>query len=212
VLDFATSIVAEGKVLVASQGGKKIPEGALIGADGTPSGDPHLLYGDYTPTGPRDHSKGTGAIQAFGDHKGSGLAFMCEMLGGSLAGNGATDPKRGRFANGMLSFYVDPKVFDPDGFFPKDVARYVAFVKSSRPASDGGRDPACRASPRRACARSAWPRACRCPTTPGPPSSRPRARSGRRRAAHSNRPFCRPRQGRPAVVLLITATWVCITR
>ena len=84
VLDFATSIVAEGKVLVASQGGKKIPDGALIGPDGKPSGDPHLLYGDYTPTGPRDHSKGTGAIQAFGDHKGSGLAFMCEMLGGSL--------------------------------------------------------------------------------------------------------------------------------
>ena len=31
LLDFATSIVAEGKVLVASQGGKKVPEGALIG-------------------------------------------------------------------------------------------------------------------------------------------------------------------------------------
>src|SRR5262245_16145639 len=80
VLDFATSIVAEGKVLVASQGGKKVPDGALVGLDGKPSSDPHLLYGDYTPTGPRDHSKGTGAIQAFGDHKGSGLALMCELL------------------------------------------------------------------------------------------------------------------------------------
>ena len=118
VLDFATSVVAEGKVLVASQGGKKLPDGALIGPDGKLSSDPHLLYGDYTPTGPRDHSKGTGAIRAFGDHKGSGLAFMCELLGGSLSGNGATDPKRGRFANGMLSFYVDPKVFDPDGLLP----------------------------------------------------------------------------------------------
>ena len=129
VLDFATSIVAEGKVLVASQGGKKVPDGALIGPDGKPSADPHLLYGDFTPTG---------AIQAFGDHKGSGLAFMCEMLGGSLSGNGATDPKRGRFANGMLSFYVDPKVFDPEGFFPADIAKYVAFVKSSKPATAGG--------------------------------------------------------------------------
>jgi uncharacterized oxidoreductase len=137
ILDFATSIVAEGKVLVASQGGKKVPDGALIGPDGKPSADPHLLYGDYTPTGPRDHSKGRGAIQAFGDHKGSGLAFMCEILGGSLTGNGATDPKRGRFANGMLSFYIDPRVFDPSGFFPKDIAKYVEFVKSSRPASAG---------------------------------------------------------------------------
>ncbi len=137
VLDFATSIVAEGKVLVTSQGGKKLPEGALIGPDGKPGNDPHLLYGDYTPTGPRDHSKGTGAIRAFGDHKGSGLAFMCEILGGSLSGTGATDPKRGRFANGMLSFYVDPKVFDAEGFFPTDIAKYVAFVKGSKPATPG---------------------------------------------------------------------------
>ena len=63
---------------------------------------------------------------------------MCELLGGSLSGNGATDPKRGRFANGMLSFYVDPKVLDPAGFFPTDIARYVDFVKSSKPASAGG--------------------------------------------------------------------------
>jgi uncharacterized oxidoreductase len=138
ILDFATSVVAEGKVLVASQGGKKVPDGALIGPDGQPSADPHLLYGDYTPTGPRNHAQGTGAIRAFGDHKGSGLAFMCEMLGGSFSGNGATDPKRGKFANGMLSFYVDPKVFDPDGFFPTDVAKYVDFVKSSRPTTAGG--------------------------------------------------------------------------
>jgi len=137
VLDFATSIVAEGKVLVASQGGKKVPEGALIGPDGQPSNDPHLLYGDYTPTGPRNHAHGAGAIRAFGDHKGSGLAFMCEMLGGSFSGNGATDPKRAKFANGMLSFYLDPKVFDPEGFFPKDIAKYVAFVKSSRPTTPG---------------------------------------------------------------------------
>ncbi|WIM13480.1 malate/lactate/ureidoglycolate dehydrogenase [Enhydrobacter sp.] len=138
ILDFATSVVAEGKVLVASQGGKKVPDGALIGPDGQPSADPHLLYGDYTPTGPRDHSKGKGAIRAFGEHKGSGLAFMCELLGGSLSGTGATDPGRGRFANGMLSFYVDPKVLDPQGFFPKDIARYVDFVRSSRPATAGG--------------------------------------------------------------------------
>jgi uncharacterized oxidoreductase len=37
----------------------------------------------------------------------------------------------------MLSFYIDPKVLDPSGFFPKDVARYVEFVKSSRPATEG---------------------------------------------------------------------------
>src|SRR5262249_7793491 len=90
VLDFATSVVAEGKVLVASQGGKKIPDNALIGLDGKMSADPHLLYGDYTATGPRQAGKGTGAIRAFGEHKGSGLALICELLGGSLTGMKAT--------------------------------------------------------------------------------------------------------------------------
>ena len=90
VLDFATSIVAEGKVLVASRGGKKLPKGALIDADGTLSEDPAVLYGPHSAEGPRDHTKGTGAIRAFGEHKGSGLAFICELLGGALTGTGAT--------------------------------------------------------------------------------------------------------------------------
>jgi uncharacterized oxidoreductase len=137
VLDFATSIVAEGKVLVASQGGKKVPDDALIGPDGAMSGDPHLLYGDYTPDSPRVHRHGKGAIRAFGEHKGSGLAFMCELLGGALTGNGATQDGR-PFANGMLSFYIDPKVIDPSGFFGPEVARYTDYVKASRPATTDG--------------------------------------------------------------------------
>ena len=137
VLDFATSIVAEGKVLVASQGGKKLPDNALVDINGTMSTDPHLLYGDYTPTGPRDHSNGRGAIRAFGEHKGSGLALMCELLGGSLTGMTATGEGR-RFGNGMLSFYVDPKVVDPEAMFPQDVARYIAYFKSAKPDTLGG--------------------------------------------------------------------------
>ena len=91
VLDFATSIVAEGKVLVASRGGKKLPKGALIDADGTlERGSGGAVWAAYTPDGPRDHTKGTGAIRAFGEHKGSGLAFICELLGGALTGTGAT--------------------------------------------------------------------------------------------------------------------------
>ena len=136
VLDFATSIVAEGKVLVASQGGKKIPPDALIGPDGRVSDDPHLLYGDYTPAGPRDHRKGAGAIRAFGEHKGSGLALMCEVLGGALSGTGCTSPER-RFANGMFSIYVDPLRVDPAGLFPDEVLRYVAYVKGARTARPG---------------------------------------------------------------------------
>ena len=137
VLDFATSVVAEGKVLVASQGGKKIPAEALIGPDGEMSGDPTMLYGEHTPTGPRDFRQGRGAIRAFGDHKGSGLALMCEILGGALTGNGCASLERPS-ANGMFSLYVDPARIDPAGFFPGEAARYVDHVKRAAPARPGG--------------------------------------------------------------------------
>jgi hydroxycarboxylate dehydrogenase B len=132
VLDFATSIVAEGKCLVASRGGKKLPEGALIDSDGTLSDDPHVLYGPYTPDGPRDHTAGTGAIRAFGEHKGSGLAFICELLGGALTGTGATAANR-RFANGMLAFYIDPRVVDVSNVFDGEMTRYVDFIRATKP-------------------------------------------------------------------------------
>jgi len=139
VLDFATSVVAEGKVFVASQGGKKLPENALINLDGTMSADPRVLYGDYGPAGLRRAGNGKGAIRAFGDHKGSGLALMCELLGGSLTGMTATGEGRGAFnGNGMLSFYVNPAVIDPEGVFPADVSRYVAYFKSAKPVMPGG--------------------------------------------------------------------------
>jgi uncharacterized oxidoreductase len=136
ILDFATSVVAEGKVMVASRGGKKLPPDALIGADGKEGDDPHLLYGDYEPGGERNPQAGPGAIRAFGDHKGSGLAFMCELLGGALTGTGATRHGR-RFANGMLSFYVDPARLDVDHMFAGEVERYMDFVKKSKPIKPG---------------------------------------------------------------------------
>ena len=91
---FRNLAVAEGKVNVASHGGKTLPPDALIGPDGAFSGDPALLYGPLTAEGTRDHTRGAGAIRAFGEHKGSGLALLCELLGVSLTGNGATEPDR----------------------------------------------------------------------------------------------------------------------
>jgi uncharacterized oxidoreductase len=133
ILDFATSLVAEGKVLVASQGGKKLPADALVSADGRPSGDPRELYGDYDAgSGSRDHKKGSGALRAFGDHKGSGLALMCELLGGALTGNGASNPET-RWSQGMFSFYVDPERIDPENLFPAELSRFIAYVKSTKP-------------------------------------------------------------------------------
>src|ERR1700733_15189635 len=131
VLDFATSLVAEGKVNVASHGGKPLPSHALIGPDGAFSGDPTLLYGSLTADGARDHRHGAGAIRAFGEHKGSGLALLCELLGGSLTGNGATEPDR-KFSNGMFSLYLDPSQIDPSHVFDADMTRYLDWFRQGK--------------------------------------------------------------------------------
>ena len=132
ILDFATSLVAEGKVMVASQGGKALPTDALVTADGELTGNPEALYGAYGPGPARNHKQGTGALRAFGEHKGSGLALMCELLGGALTGNGASDPDK-RWSQGMFSIYIDPRVVDPAGFLPDDMSRFLDYVKATRP-------------------------------------------------------------------------------
>ncbi|MCX7228209.1 MAG: Ldh family oxidoreductase [Burkholderiales bacterium] len=67
-----------------------------------------------------------------GGHKGSGLAAMCELLGGVLTGTGiATDD--GPVRNGMLSVFIDPAKLDPEGRFDAEVARFVEGLRGSRP-------------------------------------------------------------------------------
>jgi uncharacterized oxidoreductase len=141
ILDFATSYVAEGKVLVASNGGKPVPEDSLIGPDGRHTGDPRVLYGEIEGTMARDARKGLGAIRAFGEHKGSGLAFMCEMLGGALTGNGTAGPfventgKARRFHNGMLSIYLAPRFFGSPEAFEQAAETYIDYVRAAKPAA-----------------------------------------------------------------------------
>ena len=141
LLDFATSLVAEGKVLVAANGGKPVPHGALIGPDGALSSDPRTLYGPIEGTHVRDPGNGEGALRAFGEHKGSGIAFMCEILAGCFTGSPTAGPvpggKRGGIVNGMLSFYLRPDHFG-GRHFAAVAADYAAYVKASRPDRPGG--------------------------------------------------------------------------
>lgn len=141
VHDFATSLVAEGKVLVASNGGKPLPEGSLIRPNGQQTTDPAALYGPLVKGALRDPANGEGALRAFGDHKGSGIAFMCEILAGVLTGGGTSGPiaggKRGRISNGMFSIYLDPNHFGAADFAAR-AADYALYVKASRPDTPGG--------------------------------------------------------------------------
>lgn len=142
VLDFATSLVAEGKALVAFKGGKPLPPGAIVDADGGLTNDPAPLYGEVPPGGYPDPNNGPGALRAFGDHKGSGLNFLMEMMAGALGGSGTAgalgEDTRRRFCNGMFSIYVDVAAFDTDNAFAAEVKSYVDFVKSAPAATPGG--------------------------------------------------------------------------
>ncbi len=132
VLDFATSKVAEGKVMVALRGGKPVPEGALIDGDGKPTTNPTAMYGDLKPGDVADPRAGAGALLTMGDHKGSGLALACELLAGALTGSGTTGPGK-QTHNGMFSVYFKPEILDDGHGFASSVKDYIDFVKSARP-------------------------------------------------------------------------------
>ncbi len=132
VLDFATSVVAEGKVQVALDGGATLPPGALISADGELTTDPSVLYGERRPGVAPNPRHGKGALRAMGEHKGSGLSMMCEVLAGALTGSGTTGPGTTRFCNGMLSVYLDLARFDVDSTVAADILAYVDWFTSAR--------------------------------------------------------------------------------
>ncbi|HSN90627.1 MAG TPA: malate/lactate/ureidoglycolate dehydrogenase [Anaeromyxobacteraceae bacterium] len=126
VLDFATSLVALGKVRVAMNRGEEAPEGALLDARGRPTRDPSVMYRE-----PR------GAILPFGLHKGYGLALACELLAGALSGGGtiATVPhERDRITNNMLSVLLDPGRLPGAVVLDSEIAAAIDHVKASPPA------------------------------------------------------------------------------
>ena len=110
VLDFATSVVAQGKMRVAYNKGEQVPPGRLIDDQGRPTTDPRYVVVEPL-----------GALMPFGEHKGYGLSLVCELLGGALTGGGTWHrPWRGesQVRNGMLTIVIDPaRLGTADAFF-----------------------------------------------------------------------------------------------
>jgi len=120
VLDFATSVVAEGKIRVKRNRGEQAPAGWFMDGEGRPSRDPGAFYAD-----PR------GAIYPAADHKGYGLGLAVEILGGILSGTGAAGAGSGLFANGTLMVCLDVERFVPRGEFHAQVAALFEWVRSA---------------------------------------------------------------------------------
>lgn len=127
ILDFATSQVAQGKVRVAFNKGQQLAPGLMIDADGEPTTDP--AFGVKLPAG---------SILPFGEHKGYGIALVCELLGGALAAglpyHGDAHAGSGVY-NGMLAFVVDPARLGHGATFAEQVEAVLSWVTASPPAA-----------------------------------------------------------------------------
>ena len=123
VLDMATSAIAFGKARVARNKGVPVPEGVLIDAQGRPTTDP-TTYVDTKQ----------GALLAFGAHKGSGLAILCEVLGAAVTGGATIAPhhvQHDAILNSMLSFILDPATLGDPAGIAREGRAIADWVKAS---------------------------------------------------------------------------------
>jgi uncharacterized oxidoreductase len=123
VLDYATTQVAEGKVRVARNQGRQVPEGWIIDANGQPTTNPEDLY-----TG--------GMLLPMAGHKGYGLSLLIELLGGVLTGQGGIPGQPGLTISGnsVLFLVVSVDAFRPLADFLVDGATLCDQVKAIPPA------------------------------------------------------------------------------
>ena len=124
IMDVTTSMVAEGKLMVAVNRGESVPEGWIIDKHGHPT------------TAPKDFYDG-GALLTVGGHKGSGLSIVTDLLAGAIATGKSSDPADTVLCNNMLSIYIAPDVYDAGHSVQAEVARFLAWVKGSPPARVG---------------------------------------------------------------------------
>jgi len=126
ILDYATSAVAQGKLRVAHNKGEKVPPGRLIDDQGRPTDDPR--YAVVPPYG---------AMLPFGEHKGSGMALACELLGGALTGGGTWhygESTKQRVMNGMLTILIDPARLGTAPAFERETRAFLDWLRQGRAA------------------------------------------------------------------------------
>lgn len=126
LLDMATSIIALGKARVALAAGEPVADGVLLDAEGRVTTDPSGMFEE-----PRQ-----GAFVAFGDHKGSGLAIMCELLGAALLGGKTIQPEHETdwsIMNNMLTIVIDPNATGDATGFASEASALLDYVKTSKP-------------------------------------------------------------------------------
>lgn len=132
VLDFATSVMANGKLKDFLNKAESLPDHVVLDKHGNPSNDPAETF--------RERVEDKGCILPFGGHKGSGLMFVIELLAGAVTGGGTLAPQHARHAtaadtgcvNSCLAVAFDPKRFgDHDTPLHDEITNMAHYYKSS---------------------------------------------------------------------------------
>ena len=122
MLDIANTGVARGKIYLARQKGRPIPEGWAITADGAPTTDPAAAI--------------EGIILPMAQHKGYAIAVIMDMLSGVLSGSafgtGVHGPYQTQHRSGAGHFMLALNIaaMQPLADFGERMERYIAELKS----------------------------------------------------------------------------------
>jgi LDH2 family malate/lactate/ureidoglycolate dehydrogenase len=123
MLDFATSVLSEGKVRVSMDKGLELPPGTILDAAGQPS------------TWPADLYEG-GALLPLGTYKGYGLCLAVQILGSLLAQGGMELINQPAVGNGALFMALRPGPFCDPVELRRQTEELCEAVKAS-PVRDG---------------------------------------------------------------------------
>ena len=124
VLDVSTSAVANGKVTVARNAGRSVPEGWLQDADGRPTTDPNVMKAD--PPGALLPFGGDQAYKAFG------LAVLFDILVSGLSGGFCPPAPAGTAEfNNVLIVLWDPARWAGHEHFAREAQRFIEHLRST---------------------------------------------------------------------------------
>ena len=114
LVDLSTAAVTIGDIRLAGKRGGKLPEGLALDAQGHFTDDPGQVHG----------------VLPFGEHKGSALALVVQVLTTALVG-AAVIPEGGK-DYGLLIIGIAPGLFVDSAGFDESVSALAHTIKSSR--------------------------------------------------------------------------------
>ncbi len=121
LVDISTSVVANGKILVAHKENKHVPDGWLRDEHGQPTTDPAVRYQDPP-----------GSLNPTGGYKGFGLGFLLDVLVSGLTGGYCPPaPSDAVPANNVLMVLWDPQHFQGAEHIVSEAVRLEQFARES---------------------------------------------------------------------------------